>query len=310
MKTVKQTSEVGVIVARFQSPFLHEGHQEIIENVLNNHPRVVIILGLSPLKCTLNNPYDFSIRKAMIEERYKSVDILYLNDVGDNEIWSKNLDRLISQNIGPRSNVVLYGSRDSFINSYKGNYPTIELIPTKFISASEIRKRIGIKPKTTQDFREGMVYVVQNQYPSFKLTVDAAIIKKEMVGEKIINKFLFARKPNSKYFCFVGGFTDPLKDTSTEEALLREVKEETGLDVEGPQYIGTALIPDWRYVNEQDKIMTIFYLVGYNGGTPKANDDIEYVTWKDLNELNEDEVIKHHRGLLNMLKNYIKNLVS
>lgn len=303
MKTTEQNADVGVIVTRFQSPFLHKGHQEIIELVRNAHPRVIIVLGLSPLKCTANNPFDFGIRKAMVEEKYKDIEVLYLNDVGDNEIWSKNLDKLISQTIGPKLKAVLYGSRDSFINSYKGNFPTIGLVPMKYISTSEIRRRIGIKAKPTQDFREGIVYATQNQFPSFKLTVDSAVVNYEK------KELLLARKPNRTTLCFIGGFTDPSKDKSAEEAVIRETQEESGLIVTEAKYVGSTFINDWRYRAEQDKIMTILFALRYAGGTPKANDDIEYVTWKKFGEITEAEVSPSHWPLLRMLDAYFNGEV-
>jgi bifunctional NMN adenylyltransferase/nudix hydrolase len=33
-------------MARFQSPYLHEGHRAILEQVMTNHNKVVIILGV------------------------------------------------------------------------------------------------------------------------------------------------------------------------------------------------------------------------------------------------------------------------
>jgi bifunctional NMN adenylyltransferase/nudix hydrolase len=301
MKTTENNAEVGVIVARFQSPFLHEGHKEILDVVRSNHPRVIVFLGLSPLKCTFNNPFDFATRKAMIEEVYRDVEVLYIDDIGNNELWSKNLDRQISKTIGPGLKVVLYGSRDSFINGYMGHYPTVELIPTKYISASEIRKRIGIKGKNTQDFREGVVYAVQNQFPSFKATVDLAIVDYDQ------RRLLLAQKPNQELLQFVGGFTDPAKDKSAEAAAVREGKEETSLDLTVEGYVGSTIIDDWRYRREQDKIMTFFYVMRYQGGDPVAKDDIKYVCWKKFDDISEGDLVPMHRPLLSMLNDYFKN---
>ena len=301
MKTAEQTAEVGVIVARFQSPFLHEGHQEIISAVCASHPKVIVFLGLSPLRCTKHNTYDFATRRAMLEEKYPNVEVFYIDDVGDNELWSKNLDRLIGKNLAPGHKAVLYGSRDSFINDYLGRYPTIELVPSKFISASEIRRRIGIKAKSTQDFREGMCHVVQNQFPTFHPTVDLAIVDYDQ------RRLLLAQKPNQRFLRFVGGFTDPLKDKSAEEAAVREGKEETGLDLTVEGYVGSALVNDWRYRYEDDKIMTFFYVMRYGSGVPTANDDIQYVCWKKFGEISEGDLMPMHRPLLSMLNDYFKN---
>lgn len=308
MKTKAENVEVGVIVARFQSPILHEGHQEIIEKVRSNHARVIIFLGLSPLRCTRLNPYDFSIRKAMIEEKYKDLEVLYIDDVGDNEVWSKNLDRQIYKAIGPNQKAVLYGSRDSFINAYKGHFPTIELVPTKMISASEIRRRIGIKPKHEQSFREGIIYSVENQYPTVHPTVDMAIIKfnNPVEGEK---ELLLARKPTQNLLRFPGGFLDPLKDKSAEGAAVRETLEETGLTTKVVSYIGSALVDDWRYRHEQNKIMTFLYAMEYQGGTPVASDDIEYVIWRKFGEIKENEIVESHRPLIRMLNDFFNNRV-
>ena len=302
MKTTDNNAEVGIVVARFQTPFLHDGHKEILETVRSNHPRVVIFLGNSFIKYTVNNPYDFAIRKAMIEEQYKDVEILYIDDVGDNRIWSNNLDRQIQKLLGANLKAILYGSRDSFINGYVGKYPTIELIPSKFISASEIRREAGIRAKNTLDFRLGMVHVLQAQFPSFKLTVDMAIMNFDT------NDLLLARKPGRNTLCFVGGFTDPSKDKSAEDAAIRESSEETGLEVNPYTYIGSTIIDDIRYRKEVDKIMTAFYLMEYKGGTPTADDDIEFVCWKKLSDIKDEEITPTHLPLLRKLREFFANL--
>jgi len=303
MKTTEQNAEVGVIVARFQSPYLHEGHIDIISQVLSHHPRVIIFLGNSPVRCSKNNPLDFQARKAMIEEKFPAVEVYYIDDVGNNQVWSKTLDQLIRKTIGPSQKAVLYGSRDSFIAAYDGKYPTIELVPNKFISAREIRKSVGIKAKGTQEFREGVVWAVENQYPAVHPTVDFAIVnfdKKEV---------LMARKPNEDMLRFPGGFADT-NTRSYEADVIREAKEETGLEfVDQPNYIGSTLIDDWRYRSEQNKIKTLMFVVKYNGGVPKADDDIADVRWVSLSALRPIDVVPTHRPLVEMLLNWTnKNL--
>jgi len=303
MKIVDQKAEVGVIVARFQSPFLHEGHLEILTTVVNSHSRVLVFLGLSPLKCTFNNPYDFATRRAMLEEKFAGVEVFYIDDVGDNKLWSANLDRMISKQVAPTHKVVLYGSRDSFIKSYGGRYPTIEMVPSKFISASEIRKEAGIKVKHTLDFRLGVNHAVQNQYPSCKPTVDMAIVNFDT------KELLLARKPNRELLQFPGGFLDPIEDKSAEGAAIRESKEETGLDVTVERYVGSMLSGDWRYRSEQDKIMTFLYVMRYKDGTPEAADDISFVTWKKFGEISEGDITDGHRPLIHMLNDNFNNEV-
>ena len=302
MKTIAEDTEVGIIVARFQSPFLHEGHIDILNRVTANHPRVIVFLGLSFLKCTHNNPLDYNSRQAMLKETYPDIEVYYIEDVNDNELWSKNLDRQISKLIGNRLKVVLYGSRDSFINGYSGKYPTIELVPNKIVSASEIRKKIGIKAKYTQEFREGVVHALENTYPSFKPTVDAAIINFDS------KEILLARKPGETLLRFPGGFMDPSQDKSAEDAVIREAFEETQLKLEVVSYVGSALIDDIRYRREQDKIMTFLYVLRYvegTSGTPTPTDDIDFLCVKKISTLTENEILPDHRPLFCMLTKWL-----
>lgn len=60
---LKEDISTGVIIGRFQVPFLHQVHKELIETVVNNHNKTIIILGVSPIPCTIRNPLDFEGRK-------------------------------------------------------------------------------------------------------------------------------------------------------------------------------------------------------------------------------------------------------
>jgi|SRR5579862_5227575 len=299
LRTVTESAEVGVIVARFQVPELHEEHKALIERVAHNHPRVIVILGLAAdiCKCTKNNPLDFPTRKAMVEQAFPNVEVLYIKDVGNNDIWSKDLDRIIASQIGPTQKVVLYGGRDSFVPHYKGKYPTQELVPNKFISGKEIRRNVGIKSKNTKEFREGVVWAVENQWACCIPTVDIAII------DKATNRLLLCKKPNEKLMRFVGGKAKP-ESTSYEDDAVRETGEETHLELnpDNLQYLGSAFIEDWRFRSEQNKVKTILFVGEYVGGTPEADDDIAEVQWFAFGDLKEELFMPEHRVLYQMLK--------
>jgi bifunctional NMN adenylyltransferase/nudix hydrolase len=87
---------IGVIIARFQSPYLHTGHRSIIESVTRNHNKTVIVLGVSPVRGSRRDPLDYQTREKMIRAAYSEVVILPLpNHPLDNK-WSTNLDTLLS----------------------------------------------------------------------------------------------------------------------------------------------------------------------------------------------------------------------
>ena len=145
-------ADVGVIVGRFQVQKLHEAHLKLIQSVCNEHDKVIIFLGLSPVRVTQNNPLDFESRKQMILDKFPNTIVLYIKDTKDDEYWSNQLDGQISDIVGPNQTVVLYGSRDSFINHYTGKYDTQELVQEVFVSGTEIRRSIGRKVMNTSEF--------------------------------------------------------------------------------------------------------------------------------------------------------------
>ncbi len=294
-KVQKPSADVGVIIGRFQVHELHAAHIDLIQSVCAEHEKVVVFLGLSPLMVTQNNPLDYESRKQMIQERFPSVIILYVNDSFSDVAWSEALDAQLKPILNPGQTVVLYGSRDSFISHYHGKHPTQELIQEVYVSGSESRKTISKKVKASPDFRAGVIWAAYNQYPKCYPTVDVAIFNEDYT------KLLLARKPKEDKYRFVGGFADP-KSTSYEADARREVAEETGLEVTDPKYIGSFLIADWRYKNEVDKIKTMFFVTKVVFGRPQANDDICEVRWFDYNpHVISDNVISTHVPLINYL---------
>lgn len=130
-----------VIAGRFQSPYIHEGHKHLIDTAIKECDTVIVLIG-----CTLivdeRNKYSYEYRSQIIQELYPNIVISRIHDEDTDELWSEQLDHLLK--IVDFDDVVLYGSRDSFIPRYSGIHPTryVEEIPG--ISATDIRNS---KPK-------------------------------------------------------------------------------------------------------------------------------------------------------------------
>jgi bifunctional NMN adenylyltransferase/nudix hydrolase len=291
-------AEVGVIIGRFQSPYLTAGHIDIITRVMALHPRVMIFVGQHFLKGTKKDPLPFIMRRAMLEDRFRDIEVHRIDDVGDITIWSRDLDRQIALLINPNHKVVLYGSRKSFVDKYKGHYPTVKLEAVHDISASEVRRLVSIKPKNTQDFREGMVYQAYNQWDKVYPTVDIAIWHQD--------KLLLGRKPKDTLWRFPGGFA-AVTDMSYEETAVREMKEETHLiATEEPTYIASRFIDDVRYKDQTDKIKTILFVSTNWEGNAKAGDDLCEVKWFDIAGIDRNIILPNHQVLFELFWKWIE----
>jgi len=285
----------GVIIARFQTPYLHDGHLELIETVKKKHEKVIVLLGISPIKGR-RNPFDYYTRERMLKSKYAELVVLPLRDHPEDSTWSQNLDSLLGETF-PGETFLLYGSRDSFIPYYLGTNNTIELPSSKEdLTATEIRSQYADKIFDSTDFRAGIIYGLHNQYLKVYPTVDVVVFKNNK------SEVLLGQKAVSDKWRFVGGFTDPT-DENYEEAALRELKEEVGQIEVGPMTYETSMqIDDWRYRSEQDKIITLFYSCDFISGTPTAKDDIVNVKWFKLSDILESDFSPEHIKLLKNLK--------
>lgn len=284
--------EVGVIVARFQTDELTDGHKSLLDFVQKNHQKVIIFLGLSPLVTTINNPLDFQARKQMIEEQYPDIIVGYIKDINNDEVWSKNLDNNI-RDIAQNQTVVLYGSRDSFIPHYKGKFQTVELEASLNISGTEIRRRIKSNTRPNKDFRAGVIWAAYNRFDTVYSCVDVAIYNDD-------GQLLMSRKPFESKWRFIGGFAD-IDSDSDEQDVKREVQEEAHVEIDDIEYICSKKIKDWRYANERDCIRTRFFKAKYVYGKPTPDDDIEELKWFNVDELNDGMLVDSHRVLFDRL---------
>lgn len=297
---VKEKYDVGVIVARFQVHKLHQGHHDLINTVLANHDKVLLFLGNSPVKSTKNNPLDFQSRKQMVLGEYPQLDVSYINDDQTDQAWSDRLDEMVSDQLTASQTAVLYGGRDSFARRYHGELPIVEFEPEVWYSGTETRKGIASgSTVASADWRAGAIWATSNRYPTVFTTVDAALFNED--GTKL----LLAHKksdPEGRYR-FIGGFAS-VDSRSFEDDVIREVSEETGLEIAAPYYIGSMLIDDWRYRGEQDKIKTLLFSATVLFGTPTPGDDLKggHLRWFELKSVVTDDMVPQHAPLLRVIK--------
>lgn len=295
-------NNIGVIIARFQSPYLHEGHKSIIESVKQKHNTVVVVLGVSPVRGSKRNPLNFHTRERMVKKEYTDIVVLPLSDHPLDRKWSQNLDILLADTF-PGSRFVLYGSRDSFKSYYSGSNETVDLPENGDHSATTIREQISDKVMDSEEFRTGIIYAYANMYPKVYPTVDIAVFQNERT------EILLGRKDIDNKWRLLGGFSDPTDD-SFEAAAARELREECGDIVTTPmQYEGSFRVADWRYKNETDKIITTLFSTDYISGFPQGSDDIAEVKWFTLDTVlgmidSQTIAPEHIRHLSVLLKKY------
>jgi bifunctional NMN adenylyltransferase/nudix hydrolase len=299
--------KVAVTVGRFQVADLHYAQIFILYNLMKTNDRLCVLLGCSSATGTSRDPLDFESRKKMLEKQFPDIIIDRIDDNISDEVWSENVDKKIKQLFSDKSNVTLYGGRDSFLQHYQGKYPTKEFKKINHFPGTVVREKIGATVKDSAEWREGQIYLSQNQYPRLFMTVDIAVLKQS--DDKNL-QVLLGKKSGEKKLRFVGGFVDAT-DSCLEEACKREVIEETSLEVDDFEYVSSRLIDDWRYKQTKDRIMTSFFVCKYiYGSTFQAKDDIAELDWYDINKIKFNMINDSHQNLYLDLMKYLSNKLT
>jgi bifunctional NMN adenylyltransferase/nudix hydrolase len=297
---------IGVTVARFQVPNLTPGHMDLLDLIREHHDQVVVFLGCSPASFTKNNPLPYWMREQMVRDRYRNALIYPLVDQPTDELWTKQLDGILNSAF-PGQDCTLYAGRDGFLKHYLGNRKKLEVARIEGPTGSEIRDKTATSLTSNADMRAGAIFSIQNAFTRVNQTVDVAIVRSFDGFD--MPEVLMARKAVEERpigWRFIGGFVDP-SDLSLEMAAAREAKEETGLNLRRPQYIGSFRIDDWRYRNSPESIMTSFFLADCVPGESllaKPADDIAAVAWIRLDEV-EQHVLPLHRPLATALSLFL-----
>lgn len=296
--------ELWVVVARLQWPVIHPWQKHMIDTVLNTSSHLLVCLWVNPLDArTPHNPLPYESRKIMVEELYPPTvaSVEPLRDMpGNDEQRSRQLDQIIRKYADTYNQVRLYGSRDSFIRYYSGEYECVELPAYGEHNGTTIRWEIAQQYPINEQQRIWAIWANQQPYATMYSTVDVAIFNEDF------SKLRLARKEHEDKYRFVWWFVDP-SDPDRQYAAYRELQEETGIAVDGVQalqHIGSKRIDDPRYRGTGHGIMTdLFYVQQQRGGRPQ--DDIKELRWFDYSTLTKDYLMPVHHELFDLLTHKI-----
>lgn len=286
----------GVVIGRFQVPYLHDGHIHLI-NTADEHDRLIILVGVSPALGTARNPLDFHTRYQMLCVQYPNALVFPVADSASDEIWSERVDAAIDLVTPPGGHVVIYTGESGCLHQYSGRHETVAVAEDMdLVSGTDLRQEAAVSPQNDEAFRAGVIWSTHNRYPHVYPTVDVAVFNEDR------SKLLLAQKTDDGgKWRFIGGFADP-SSPSYEADARREVSEEAGIVITDPEWVGSTRVNDWRYSGTGDTIKTMLFDAKYQSGIVRAADDIVKACWHEYDDLRPEHFVESHKPLFELLK--------
>ena len=328
-----------VFIGRFQP--VHTAHLEIIKRASELAKQVILIVGSANQPRTYKNPFSSQEREIMLREViYESaiysagVRIEHNYDtIYNDQAWSVRVQALVAKHSLPNDKIGIIGHDKDESTFYLKMFPQwgkeeVELVEP--LNATNIRdlffKRdvnlnflTSVVPVSTINFlgkfmntpdfeqivrEREFVEAYKKQYaslpyPPIFVTSDAVVIQSGHV-------LMIKRKaePGRGLWALPGGFVNANTDRSVKDAMLRELREETGIKVPAPVLAGS--IQDSHVFDAVDRssrgrtITHAFKIVLPDGELPKVkgSDDAEKARWVPIAEVRSEECFEDHYEII------------
>jgi bifunctional NMN adenylyltransferase/nudix hydrolase len=326
-----------VFIGRFQP--LHNAHVEIAKRAAELAEKVIVVVGSANQPRTFKNPFTSEERENLIYDSLMGLETDLIvehnyDTIYNDDAWAVRVQNIVNSHTKPEDNIAIIGHKKDETSFYLDMFPQWELVEVPLVeelSATQIRNLYfnkefnpnfirGVVPSTVLDYlldfakteqyqqiiREiEFVEMYKSQYASFPypptfVTVDAVIVQSGHV-------LMIRRRaePGRGLLALPGGFLDANSDRTLEDAMLREVREETGLKVPSPVIRGniteTKVFDAIQRSSRGRTITHAFFIKLPNGELPriKAGSDASAAHWIPISQVSPSECFEDHYEIIN-----------
>ena len=307
--------KLGIIIGRFQP--LHNGHVELIREALFSCEQVLLFIGSSNKLTNFNNPLTWDQRhdsiKAVFPEEPK-LKIKGLNDKPNIEDWVASVigEQVSAADVDPSGVAIFTSDKDE--EFYKEHFLyTTEVVESGGLNATDVRAvfykgyidlALSYLPLETQDNLKAFLDTAHfermtQEYFSCTEGKAKALLSHafgnpiEPVAHAVViqdAKVLLVKRNSVRGFgqwALPGGFME--SNESSRDAALRELKEETGVNLHEHQAVQLAYCVEENMDDLSVRTLGINYLFGVHPDdklvvTLDPNECLEY-EWASLEDI-------------------------
>lgn len=333
--------DILVYIGRFQP--VHNAHKEIIKRAHSLAEKVIIIVGSGWQPPTYKNPWSSLERhKMLLDVIHKVADSSTVtvehtyDTIYNNEAWAIRIQNIIKQyeeqcSFKPKIGIIGHDKDEStFYLKMFPQWDRVEVDLIEPLNATDIRDLYfrdemnlkfldGVVPNTTKQFLEDYSksstykqiiaerkFIEQYKkqfaglaYPPVFVTVDAVVIQSGHV-------LMVKRKsePGKGLWALPGGFLNAATDKSIQDAMIRELREETGIKVPAPVLVGNIKnVRVFDAIGRSTRGRTIthaFKIQLPTGELPKVKgaDDAEKASWVPIADVDSCYCYEDHYEII------------
>lgn len=329
-----------VFIGRFQP--IHNAHIEIIRRATELARQIVIIVGSANQPRTYKNPFTSHERELLIGNAVArvgnsdcSIRIEHNQDtIYNDQAWAVRVQSLVNKHTAGLPKTGIIGHSKDETSFYLKMFPQweheeVELIEP--LNATDIRdlyfrKDVNLRflqnvvPSATFKFLENFAntedyrqiirerefiaaYKKQFEslpYPPVFMTVDAVVMQ---AGHVLMIRR--RSEPGKGLWALPGGFLNANTDRSLKDAMIRELREETGIKVPAPVIAGSIVRSKvFDAIDRSARGRTIteafFVCLGATGELPKVKgqDDADKARWVPIAEIKSEECFEDHYEII------------
>jgi len=324
-----------VLIGRFQP--VHSAHVEIIQRAVSLTKDLIIIVGSADQPRTYKNPWSYKERAMMLNNVLETINVgttrvhieSNVDTIYNDTAWVRRVQGIVSKYrcLGGRTGII--GHKKDESSFYLEMFPQWEFENVDLIqplNASNVRDLYfredanmnflrSVIPQSTYRMLEGWfqspdrAQVIKERefvakykkqyeslpYPPIFVTADALVIQS---GHILMVKR--RAEPGKGLWALPGGYVNAYTDKSVEDAMIRELREETGIKVPAPVLRGS--IVDRKVFDAVDRsprgrIITHTHKIVLPDGPlikVKGADDAEKAAMRAIADIRSDECFEDH----------------
>lgn len=288
--------KVGFYIGRFQ-PF-HKIHYKVINTLAKRVDFLIIGVGSSNRHHTIDNPFTLKERVDMINEslKIKNYNIKPIPDIDDYQKWGKHVLEITGW-----FDVAFTGNKLVKQPLERENIKVELLKPVSYLSATQIRDMIANDQDWEKYLTKEAIKIVKKGHGVDRIKKLSKVYNNPIPTVDVIIELdkqivLIKRKSKPYGWAIPGGHVE--YGESVEKAAVREIKEETSLDVELVKLLGVYSDP--KRDPRGHRISTVFIAKGK--GDPRASSDA-----KDIGLFTKDNLPKLAFDHKKILEDYFKS---